>query len=219
MTPDSFGNPYTRIELCVLTLVDGKPCVLLVKRQQRPDHGRWALPSGRLPTHEGLDMAAAANRVARDTLPAAGAFLQQQCVIGGPKRDDGHPWTLSVVYRAVVNHAMVTPIANIKAEDQRWTSVWDLHKTNDIATGYEAVIDAAAADLRRKVEELNIPLQLLPREFTITELQLVCEQILGADLDRVSFRRRVLDGKIVQETGNTKTGTAYRPAQLYRAAG
>lgn len=218
MTSDLYGNPFTRIELCVFTLVEGKPCVLLVQRQQRPEHGRWALPGGRLPTHHDLDLGAAAKLVARDTLPAAGSFLQQQCAIGGPKRDDGHPWTLSVVYRAVVTHASSTPIPNIKAEDQRWTSVWDLHKTNDMATGYEAVIDAAAADLRREVEDLNIPFQLLPSEFTITELQLVCEQILGADLDRVSFRRRVLDAKIVQETGNIKTGTAHRPAQLYRAA-
>lgn len=219
MTSELFGNPFTRIELCVFTLFDGKPSVLLVRRvPQGAEQGKWMLPGGQLDTKRDTDLQGAAKRIAVDTIAPAWPYLKQQCALGRAKRDDGHDWTLSVVYRAVVRNGFYMPVPNVKAEDQRWASVWDLHKTSYIATGYEDVIDSAAADLRREVEELDIPLQLLPTEFTITELQLVCEQILGADLDRVSFRRRVLDRKILQETGNIKTGAAYRPAQLYRAA-
>jgi 8-oxo-dGTP diphosphatase len=55
----------------------------------------------------------------------------------------------------------------------------------------------------------------MPPEFTLGELQQIFEAILGAQLEKKSFRRRVLDANVVEEIGSVRS-TAHRPAALYR---
>jgi len=57
--------------------------------------------------------------------------------------------------------------------------------------------------------------ELLPAKFTLTELQLVHEAILGGTLDKRNFRRRITQKGIVQ-TGREWVQTGRRPAQLFR---
>jgi hypothetical protein len=68
-----------------------------------------------------------------------------------------------------------------------------------------------------KVDNLELPMGFLPREFTLGELQATCEQLLGRKLDKSSFRRRLADRDLVEPIEGSMRGGAFRPAQLYRA--
>ena len=69
--------------------------------------------------------------------------------------------------------------------------------------------------LRSKVRWQPIGIDLLPQEFTLPDLQRVYEIILGQELDKRNFRRKILKFGVLVETGKTK-GNGHRPAKLYR---
>jgi 8-oxo-dGTP diphosphatase len=58
--------------------------------------------------------------------------------------------------------------------------------------------------------------QLLPHVFTLSELQYAYELILGESLDKRNFRRKILTGGVLEETGQLRREGEGRPARLYR---
>ncbi|GAB4483125.1 MAG: hypothetical protein OHK0031_06190 [Anaerolineales bacterium] len=77
------------------------------------------------------------------------------------------------------------------------------------------IIAYALRRLRYKLEYSAAGFELLPEEFTLTELQHTYEIILGEKLDKRNFRRRILDARIIEETPHLRGGEG-RPARLYR---
>ena len=69
--------------------------------------------------------------------------------------------------------------------------------------------------MRGRLAEVPICFELLPRTFTLSELQAVTEAILGRELDRRNFRRKVIDEGLVSEAEGTRREGAHRPAQLF----
>jgi 8-oxo-dGTP diphosphatase len=64
--------------------------------------------------------------------------------------------------------------------------------------------------------EAPICAELLPAEFTLSELQTLCEAILGYPLDRRNFRRKVQELGLVTPTRGIRREGRHRPAQLFR---
>ena len=79
----------------------------------------------------------------------------------------------------------------------------------------ERVLEYAEERLRNKLEYTNVVYSLLPARFTLTQMQRVYEAILGEQMDKRNFRRRVVGLGIVGETGQTMKQGAHRPAMLY----
>jgi 8-oxo-dGTP diphosphatase len=93
-----------------------------------------------------------------------------------------------------------------------WHSVYQLP-----ALGFDnnAVVDYAIRRLRSKLDYTNVAYSLLPRQFTLSELQQVYEAILDRELDKRNFRRRMLSLGVIKATGGTRVEGAHRPAQLF----
>ena len=70
--------------------------------------------------------------------------------------------------------------------------------------------------LRGKLDYAPIGFQLLPRRFTLRQLQQVHEAVLGRKVNKDSFRRSVLARGLVAATGEMEQDVPYRPAELYR---
>ena len=101
--------PFTRLEIAVMSLVDGRLQVLLGRRAEAPHAGKWALPGGVLRIDLDRSLDAAAARVMRERLGLELPFLRQMAAVGGPTRDPRAPWALSVVYRALVPAEKLEP--------------------------------------------------------------------------------------------------------------
>ena len=69
---------------------------------------------------------------------------------------------------------------------------------------------------QNEADELKLPAGFLPDTFTLTELQLLCEQLAGRALDKSSFRRKLRDRLLVEPVEGKFIGGANRPALLYR---
>lgn len=190
--------------------------VLLGRREQAPERGKWALPGGVLRIDLDDDLEGAAQRVAMERIGAHVPYLHLQAATGGKGRDPRSPWTLSIAYRGLVRADDLHASPGKRVAALRWTSA-DHAATADLAFDHASLIGAAVADVREEVEELDLPFEMLPQAFTLAELQRACELILSRPLDKSSFRRRLADRDCVEPVVGEFTTAAHRPAQVYRA--
>ena len=208
--------PFTRLELAVMSLVDGQLQVLLARRAEAPAAGKWALPGGVLRTDADDSLELAAQRVSRERLNRELPFIRQLCAVGGKTRDPRASWTLSVVYRALVPVEGFKPVAGKRVEALAWRPVEDVIADKALAFDHAALIRQAVDVTRVEVRDLALPFEFLPESFTLGELQMYCEQLLGHPLDKSSFRRRLAYEPRVEPIEGQMKGGAFRPAQLYR---
>jgi ADP-ribose pyrophosphatase YjhB (NUDIX family) len=208
--------PFTRIELAVMSIVDGRLAVLLGKRVAAPHEGQWALPGGVLRIDLDEDLDAAAQRVATERLGVQLPFLRHLTAVGGKLRDSRAPWALSIAFRALLPIEAIDPKAGKRLEVLRWVPVDEAMQDASLAFDHAGLVRSAAEVTRSEIEQLDLPFDFLPERFTLGELQACCEMLLGRHLDKSSFRRRLDDRSLVEPVpGEMRTG-AFRPAQLFR---
>ncbi len=110
-----------------------------------------------------------------------------------------------------------TPGKRVQALE--WRSVAEVVAANDLAFDHATLVSQAADAVRQEVRNLRFPKGWIPEEFTLTELQIISQGVLGVKLDKVTFRRRLdVDGAVVALDGKMRQGVAFRPAQLYTLA-
>lgn len=213
-----YPMPFVRIELAVLSVIDGALQVLLGRRTGPPHEGRWALPGGVLRIDLDADLEAACQRVAHERLGLALPNPVQLEARGGRSRDPRAPWALSVVYRSVALADGLQVAPGKRISGLKWVDADEAAADSRLALDHASLVAHAVAALRDDVAALRFPVGLLPGTFTLGELQAVSEAVLARPLDKSSFRRRLdAAGCVEAVEGEMRTG-AFRPAQVYRAA-
>ena len=86
----------------------------------------------------------------------------------------------------------------------------------DLAYDHKDILKMAVKRLQGKLSYTNIAQHLLPRHFTLTELQKLYELILNTEFDKRNFRKKILSLDIIEETGTMEEGVKHRPAALYK---
>jgi 8-oxo-dGTP diphosphatase len=194
------------VVLVIFTVIRGRLSVLLIERAAPPFAGEWALPGGLLLEGETLDGAAA--RKLREESGVSDVFLEQLFTF------DRLPESRSdvvVAYFALVDHAGTRLRADLE-----WRPAWhSVPGLPGLAFANERIIAYAEQRLRNKLQYTNVAYSLLPRTFTLTEMQQLYEAIVGGEIDKRNFRRRIVGLGIVRETGETARRGAHRPAMLY----
>ncbi len=208
--------PFVRLEIAVMSLVDGALHVLLARRAQAPHAGKWALPGGVLRIDLDGSLDAAAGRVMKERIGTDLPFLGQLGAVGGPTRDPRAPWALSVVYRALLPSERLSASPGKRIEALAWRLVEDAIADRALAFDHAALIRRAVEATRAEVLALELPFGFLPESFTLGELQAGCEQLLGRKLDKSSFRRRLADRDVLEPVEGSVRSGAFRPAQLFR---
>jgi 8-oxo-dGTP diphosphatase len=210
--------PFVRLELVVLSVCDDALQVLLSHRKEAPYKGRWGLPGGVLRIDLDRSLEEGAQRVASERLNRHLPNLEQVAAVGGANRDPRAPWAMSVVYRSLVQPDLeTTPGKRVQALE--WRSLAEVVAANDLAFDHATLVSQAADAVRQEVRNLRFPKGWIPEEFTLTELQIISQGVLGVKLDKVTFRRRLdVDGAVVALDGKMRQGVAFRPAQLYTLA-
>lgn len=210
----AWPRPALTVDLALFTVAPApagpRLDVLLIHRDLAPFQGTWALPGGFVHEHE--DLLAAAARELLEEAGVTDVFLEQVAAVGTPGRDPrGH--TVTVVYMALVAPDRHLLRASGDAREARW---FDAARLPPLAFDHEALLALALAHLRRRLGQTPACFALVPGEFTLTELQGVCEAILGRPLDRRNFRRKIEEAGFVAEVEGARREGRHRPARLYR---
>lgn len=205
------GHPpvLVSVDVVVLTLVDQALHLALVQRERAPFAGVWALPGGHIHADEDADAKTSANRVLREKAGITGAYLEQLATFSGPARDP-RGWSVAIVYCALVA-AHKLPV---QREGLRLTPVQALPQ---LPFDHRDIVQAALARVRSKSQYSSLPVHLCGEQFTLPQLQQVYEGILGEELNKVSFRRKMEEMQLLEAVAGARAGGgAHRPAQLYR---
>lgn len=210
-----YETPLTTVDIVIFTIKDSRLCVLLVKRSQHPFQGMWALPGGFIDIHHDQTLVETAKRKLLEKTGVATPYLEQLESYGSAGRDP-RGWSVTVVYLALLPWETIASNQSSPTEEVQWLPIDEREQCQNLAFDHAHILDASVRRLQGRVFYTSLPINLLPAEFTLSELQKVYELILGKTLEKKSFRRRILDADILAETGNLKTGGA-RPAKRYQA--
>jgi 8-oxo-dGTP diphosphatase len=190
----------------ILTVSDGRLRVLLIHRSGEPHQGMWALPGG-VPA-PGESLADAASRKLREETGVSDVYLEQLFTFDGL---DGDAASVAVSYFALVDSRSVR-----LRDEPNWEPRWfELDALPELAFSNSTVLDTAMTRLRNKLEYTNVAYSLMPREFTLRDLQAVYESIYGRSFDKRNFRRRMISQGLIRPTGRTYASGAHRPAELF----
>lgn len=208
-----FTYEYPRPALtvdCVVFGFDGAGLqVLLIRRGLEPFIGSWALPGGFVDMDENLDEAA--RRELLEETHLKGVFLEQLFTFGDPGRDP-RGRVVSVAYYALVRPDQHPATGDSDASEAAWHPV---NKLPPLAFDHADILRAGLERLRGKIRYQPIGFELLPKNFTLTQLQELYEAILGRRIDKRNFRKKLLAFDFLVPTDEFTAG-AHRPARLHR---
>ena len=197
------------VDVVLFTIQDGILKVLLVKRQQAPYRGMWALPGGLVDSGESVD--AAALRELQEETNISNVYLEQLYTFGEPDRDPrGH--VITVAYYALVNWQQFQLRTRRRVSQADW---FPIKRVPQLAFDHGQIVEYALERLRNKSNYTTVGFQLLSRQFTLTELQRAYEVIQGTRLDKRNFRRKMLQLGILKDTREFRAMGRQRPARLY----
>ncbi len=203
-------RPMVTVDVVIFTVREDRLQVLLVQRKHPPYAGMWALPGGFVGMEESLEEAAL-RELAEET-GVMQAYLEQLYTYGDPGRDP-RGRVITVAYFALIPAG--TAIRTEGGDDAARADWFSVGHLPPLAFDHAEIVAYAVRRLRYKLEYTAVGFELLPEEFTLSELQRVYEIVLGERLDKRNFRRRILQAGIIEPTRHFRTGEG-RPARLYR---
>ena len=226
--PTRYPRPSVAVDVALLTIREGTLWTIVTRRTERPSRGRWALPGVFVGLDEALDAAAA--RALGTKVGLSGVFTEQLYTFGDPRRDP-RTRVISVAYYALVEPTALEASARHPDTFRARVRVpWpgetggpvDIVDDDDaalpVAFDHADILGTAVKRIRGKLDYAPIGFELLPARFSLRDLRLVHEAVLGRRLNKDSFRRRVLDRGLVVPTGERAAGVGHRPPELYRFA-
>ncbi len=195
------------VDTVILTIKKNALQVLLIKREKEPFIGKWAIPGGYVRMSENLEQAAV--RVLKEKTDVDNVYLEQLYTFGDPLR---HPDSrvITCVYFALVRYEDVKVMAS---DDVAWYPVDELPP---LAFDHKEIIDYTRARTRLSLRSCPVAYQLLKEKFTLTEMQRVYELIMGKELDKRNFRKKVLGTEGLIELDEYTKASSKRPARLYQ---
>lgn len=200
-------RPLVTVDVVIFTLWEDDLRVLLIRRRRPPDQGMWAIPGGLVRWDEALE--ASAVRILQEETGLADVYLEQLYTFGDPGRDP-RDRVITVSYFAAVPPTDVVSALE-KPERVSW---WSIYGLPALAFDHSHILGYALTRLRYKLEYTAVGFELLPAEFSLSELQNAYEIILGEELDKRNFRRKILSAGVIEASDCYRTGEG-RPARLY----
>lgn len=216
----SFERPLVTVDVVIFTVLNEELQVLLVQRPDGPGEphpGRWALPGGFIDIHQDRNLLQCARRKLKQKTGASMPYLEQLGSWGSADRDP-RGWSATHAYFALVpaDSVDIAPEpadAASRLAPTRWAPT-DAALKQRLAFDHKEILQAAVDRLLSKVEYTSLPAFLLSEPMTLPQLQRIYEVVLGRDLDKSAFRRRMLDAGFLEEAGQVARGG--RVAQGFR---
>ena len=204
-------NPqfYVSVDCIIFGLNQGELSILLLKRNFEPEKGKWSLMGGFVQENESVN--AAAKRVLKELTGLENVYMEQVGAFGEVERDPGER-VISVAYYALINVDEYDRKL-VEKHNAQWINVHDMP---ELGFDHPDMIERAR-DLMRQKTSLNlIGLNLLPKLFTLTQMQSLYETIQGEPIDKRNFRKKVADMNYIEKTDFIDKSGSRRGAYLYK---
>jgi 8-oxo-dGTP diphosphatase len=184
-----------------------------------------ALPGDLIFDDEDLDLAA--QRVLKELTGLTDIYLEQIGAFGSPDRlnkPEDRQWlkavrkfpnerVLTVAYYSLVNKDLYTPQASSFAQNAVWVPI---EEVQSLAFDHFEILQAGLEKLRSKAKIQPIGFNLLPEKFILSDLHKLYESILGRELDKRNFRRKINKLGLVECLNEKQVGVPHKPSLIYK---
>lgn len=193
---------------CVIFGFDGSELqVLLIERGIEPFKGKWAFPGGFLNMDETAQEGAL--RELKEETGLKNAYIEQFNTYSNPGRDPRER-VITIAHYALVR------IQEVKGGDDAAKAQWfPIDEVPQLAFDHDKILRDAMRKLRERIHFEPIGFELLPEKFTMRDLQILYESILGVKFDRRNFAKKMMHYELLNQLDETVRPTAKRDALLY----
>ena len=206
-----YKNQGIHVVCSLFTVNEGKVRILLALRSNEPYSNKWMLPSGAVYNNEDCETA-----MKREMIEKTGIdniYIEQFHVFSNPKRSPLMRM-IAIGYIGIINSDnLKIKKKTEKTQNVEWFELNDV--PTDMAYDHREIFLKAKEALKVKILQTDILKTLLPKYFTMPELQNVYEIILEKNFDRRNFRKKFLQLDLLENTGKLQEIKGHRPAILY----
>jgi len=211
------ANPIPEIDLmssvsvdCViLGFEENKLKVLLIQHKGGPKDGEWALPGDFV--QKDMDLNEMPYEVLHRLTGIKDIFVEQLGAFGQSTRVD-YRRIITIGYYALINPRKYELKIGSGARKIKWFPISD---TPCLIFDHNSILNSAIKKLQDDLEIKPIGSELLPEEFTLTQMQNLYESILGEKQDTRNFRRKIANLRILKDTGKVDHSAPHRAPKLY----
>lgn len=226
-------NPHVSVD-CVIFGFDGEKLkVLLIERSITEQHELYndkKLPGSIILADEDLDEAA--SRVLTELTGLKNIYLSQFRSFGGPERTKNPRdivWLENTTQLKIGRIVTVAYVALIKIDRKilvkkegtqaNWYDINEVGAMN-MAFDHARIIDRGLDYIRHNLDiEPHLLFELLPRKFTLTQLQVLYDTVHQTQSDVRNFRKKVALWPWVVALDEVEAGVAHRAARLFKFDG
>lgn len=206
-----YKNIGVHVVSSIFTVDRGVVKVLLIKRTNEPYKDFWALPGGAMYNNELI--IDAAKRELNEKTGISDVDLSMCKIIDTIDRSPLRRM-IAICFIGVMD---IKKVELLKSTSKTSESGWvDINYVNNLAYDHDEVLKFAIEELKNKIITTDILKSLFPDEFTLPELHNVYNSILGIDIDRRNFRKKMLNLNLISDTNKTVVYKGKKPAKLYR---
>lgn len=192
---------------CIIFGFDGEHLkILLIKRGFEPEQGKWSLMGGFIESDESLDEAA--NKILFQLTGLKDVYLEQLHAFGHPDRDPER--TISVAYFALID------ILKYKTKlNEHYQAEWFVTtEMPALIFDHNDMVEIAKRKIRYKAAHHPILFELLPKKFTIPQLQSLYEGVYNMRIDNRNFIRKLTSTGLLikleeKDKSSSKKGAFY----------
>lgn len=202
--------------------------VLLVERSMNTSNSNNLLFSDLTLTgyhiYEDEDLDSAAKRIVKDLTGLENLVLEQFYSFGELDRLNhpndqlwlnqfGDEFDKRIV---TVGYFSLLPSVNVEITPKgRIVNWYAVGETLNLAYDHAHILEKAIMHLRYKLRYEPIGFEMLPEKFTLSQMQKLYEAVLGIELDKRNFRKKISQMSYVVALNEKQTGVAHKPARLY----
>ncbi|MCI1647735.1 MAG: NUDIX domain-containing protein [Bacteroides sp.] len=200
---------YVGIDCIIFGFNEGELNLLLLKRNFEPAMGEWSLMGGFVQKSESIDNAA--KRILAELTGLENVYMEQVSAFGEVDRDPGER-VISIAYYALIN---------INEYDKELVQKHNAHWINinalpPLIFDHQQMVEQARDLMKQKASIEPIGFNLLPKLFTLSQLQSLYEAIYGCSIDKRNFRKRIAEMDYIEKTDKIDKTGSRRGAALYK---
>jgi 8-oxo-dGTP diphosphatase len=201
-----------RIALSVDCVIFGfdedKLKVLLIRSDLKKYLGKWSLLGDLVRPTE--DLSEAAYRILKQRTGLSDVYLEQVETFGAIGR---HPAgrVVTVAYCSLINiqHHKLKILDN----ELHWH---DIKNVTELAFDHQQIFDTCYQRLQKRIQEHPLGFSLLPKKFSLRDLQNLYEAILDTKMDRRNFRKKFFSMDFLIDIDEMEQDVPHRPGKLYK---
>ena len=200
---------WVSVDVIIFGFDESKLKILIGRRQMDPGRGEWSLYGGFVGADESLEDAT--SRVLNGLTGLRNVYMQQVGAFGSVDRDPGER-VISVAYYALINVSDYSE----KLRSEHGLEWVDINHVPTLYSDHNVMVSMALKMMRQKIKTEPISFRLLPQLFTLTQLQRLYEAVMGEEVDKRNFRKRIKDMDFIEKTELIDKKMSKRGAALYR---